>query len=102
MSEFKVGDKVKVKAGKSNVSKAMDGKIAVIEAVFDTYCQLENEPKGNMYGGIWNYEIKLIEENHNILRQNEKPVANAQAGFVGSHNLPIDLDWDDYDTWRSK
>jgi len=57
---FKKGDKVKVKAGKTDISKKLDERIGIIIEVCDGYCHLDIEKELDSYGGLWNKELELI------------------------------------------
>ena len=62
--EFKIGDKVLVKYGKSSSSRELAGKICTIEKAYPLFCVLEEEEGNDIYekGGVWNEDIELYEE----------------------------------------
>ena len=59
MSNFKVGDKVKVTKGRSSSSNLLDGKIGKIIKVSDDHCCLDIETEA---GGLWNEELELVND----------------------------------------
>ena len=62
MSEFKVGDRVKVEKGRSTSSEIFNGRIGKVVAVRNAYCVLDIENKrSDGVGGFYNNELTLIE-----------------------------------------
>lgn len=79
--QFKVGDKVRVKAGRSDASKKHAGKVGVILRISDVVEELDISPYSE--GGFWMSEIEAVKEASEL----EKLVETANAGLAALRAL---------------
>ena len=93
MRDVKVGDKVESLIDHGYVEK---GRVYDVIGVLNGVVTVKTSNGPFHFTSLADVSYQLVDNGESILRKGEKPITQTN-GFIGSKNLPIDLDWDEYE-----